>query len=155
MFESLVDPQANVSAGSLESVEHELALLWGNDRIETAVEEPNGCAAQGARVLARKHGRFKPPLWIVAPKNSARRDDDCRPATGVQPPELPSAVSAHGERYKIGTRRVAVKLSGLLVERVHGEFEHGGIGPMSSVRALRHDDHEGPAVGVVAHGFGN
>ena len=32
--------------------------------------------------------------------------------------------------------------------------EHRGIGPVSGRRALRHHDHERPAVGMVAHRFG-
>ena len=59
------------------------------------------------------------------------------------------------EAGQVGARRVAVELGRLLVERGHRQIEHGGIGPVGVLRALRHHDHERPAVGVVAHRFGD
>ena len=139
----------------LESVVHQFALPRQHDVIEAAVEEPDGRAANGASVLGGQSRR--PPA--SAPARSSRRrrrggNGDGGPAMRMQARQLPGAVAAHGKAGEIGARRVAVKLGGLLIERGHGQIEHGRIGPVSGLRALRHHDHEGPAVGVVAHRFG-
>src|SRR3984957_21251093 len=73
----------------------------------------------------------------------------------MQTPQLPCAIAAQRKCAEVGARRVAVKLGGLLIERGHCQLEHVRIGPVSGLWTLRHYDHERPAVGMVAHCFGD
>ena len=113
----------------------------------------------GVRPRARAYsaGRVAdllPAVGGIAPEDAAGGDGDGGPAVRIKAGQLPGAVSAEGEAGEIGAVGVAVELGGLLVEGGHGQGQHVGVGPVVVLRALGHDDDEGPALGVVADGFG-
>ena len=140
---------------ALKASIHQFALPRQHNVIEAAVEEPDGRAANGASVLGRQSEGLLPALRLVAPEDARGGNGDGGPAMRMQARQLPGAIAAQRKRGEVGARRVAVKLVRFLIERGHCQLEHVGIGPVSGLRALRHHDHEGPAVGMIAHCFGD
>ena len=92
-----------------------------------------------------------PALGSVAPEDAAGGYSDRGPAVRIEPRQLPGAVTAHREPGQVGALGIAVELRRLLVKRGHGHLQHCRVGPVSGDGALRHDDDERPALGVVAH----
>ena len=110
--------------------------------------------AEGAGVVCGEGGDLLPALGRVAPEDAAGGDGNRGPVVGVVAGELPRAVPAEREADQVGAVRVGMEFDGFLLEGGPGEGLHVRVGPIGGNGALRHDDDEGPAVGVIADGLG-
>ena len=133
-----------------EGFVHEFGLAGDDGGVLSAVEEPDGRAAETAGVFGGEGAGFTPAVGRVAPEDAGGGDGDGGPAVGVVLGQLPGAVAAEREADEVGAVGVGVELACLLIEAGHGHLEHVGVGPEMAEGALRHDDDEGPALGVVA-----
>src|SRR6202042_648472 len=83
VMEPLILPKADMTFFRLNGVEHDLGLAGNDSGVFASVEEPDGSAADAARVFQGQDGGFAPAIGSVAPENSGGGDGDGRPAVRV------------------------------------------------------------------------